>query len=118
MPSCLKISGFPADGITFFEWYVPIHETTHRCFMTFGKSCATAAEAEAFTHDFQLRWKPLAIEGFLMQDVMARESAQGFYQNDRAWLEEGLVEDDFMLIEWRKLCSRNNRGIQSPEAAF
>jgi len=118
MHGCLKISGFPADGITFFEWYVPIDETTHRCFMTFGKSCGTAAEGEAFTHDFQLRWKPLAIEGFMMQDVMARESAQGFYQNDRAWLEEGLVEDDFMLIEWRKLCSRNNRGIQSPEAAF
>ena len=61
----------------------------------------------------KLRWKPLALDGFLAQDVMARESAQNFYQHDRAWLQENLVEDDFMLIEWRKLASKHGHGVQT-----
>lgn len=115
LPGCLRIEGFPAEGITFYEWYVPIDETTHRCYMTFTKPCATEEERTAFAQEFQTRWKPMAIEGFLFQDVMARESAQAFYESDRGWIDETLVEEDFMLIEWRKLASRRNRGVQAPE---
>lgn len=115
MPACLKVQGFPDNGLTLYEWYVPVDETTHRCFMTIGRICADEAERRAFTHAFKLRWKPLALDGFLCQDVAARESAQQFYQHDRAWLEENLVEDDFMLIEWRKLCSKHHRGLQAYE---
>ncbi len=115
MPGCLRVEGFPDEGLTLYEWYVPIDETSHRCFMTLGRKCAASAEATAHRHAFETRWKPLALEGFLFQDVKARESAQSYYANDRAWLEECLVEEDFMLIEWRKLCSRRNRGVQAPE---
>ena len=31
-----------------------------------------------------------------------------------AWLEEVLVEEDFMLMEWRKLASAHARGVQRP----
>lgn len=113
LPACLKVEGFPDQDLTLFEWYVPVDENTHRCYMTVGKTCENEEEAQAFRHAFKLRWKPIALDGFLAQDVRARESAQQFYQHDRAWLEEGLVEDDFMLIEWRKLSSKHSRGVQS-----
>jgi carbazole 1,9a-dioxygenase terminal dioxygenase component len=115
MPACLRVIGFPDEGITLYEWYVPIDEKTHRCFMTLAKTCTTEEEKHAFRSAFETRWKPMALEGFLFQDVMARESAQGFYASDKGWLDECLVEEDFMLIEWRKLCSRRNRGVQSEE---
>lgn len=115
LPACLKVEGFPDQDLTLFEWYVPVDETTHRCYMTLGKFCETPEEAEQFRHAYKLRWKPMALDGFLSQDVMARESAQNFYQHDRAWLEENLVEDDFMLIEWRKLCSRHGHSVQTLE---
>ncbi|MET0657017.1 MAG: Rieske 2Fe-2S domain-containing protein [Steroidobacteraceae bacterium] len=115
LPSCVKVVGFPDEGITLFEWYVPIDEVTHRCFMTLSKPCNLAGDAAEFKEAFKLRWKPLGLDGFLMQDVRARESQQQFYAHDRAWLEEGLVEDDFMLMQWRKLCSRHSRGVQTPD---
>jgi carbazole 1,9a-dioxygenase terminal dioxygenase component len=114
LPTCVRVVGFPDEGITLYEWYVPIDEVSHRCFMTLGKSCANADEAAEFKDTFKLRWKPMALDGFLLQDVRARESLQHYYENDRAWLEEGLIEDDIMLIEWRKLCSRHSRGVQQP----
>ena len=57
---------------------------------------------------------PEQVEDFLTQDITARESTQWFYRHDRAWLEEVLVEEDFMLMEWRKLASRHARGVQRP----
>jgi carbazole 1,9a-dioxygenase terminal dioxygenase component len=115
LPSCVKVVGFPDEGITLFEWYVPIDEASHRCFMTLAKSCAGSDEAWEFKEAFKLRWKPMALDGFLLQDVGARESQQEFYANDSAWLQEGLIEDDIMLIEWRKLASRYSRGVQTPD---
>ncbi len=102
------------DGFTLFEWYVPIDENTHRCFMTFIADCGSEAQVQKFREDFKLKWKPLAVDGFLMQDAMARESIHNFYKHDRAWLQECLVEDDVMIMEWRRLCSRNSRGVQRP----
>ena len=114
LPSVLRVEGFPEDDTTFFEFYVPINETQHRCFMTMGRICADGEEAQQFRSRFVTRWKPYAIKNFLMQDVMARESTQHFYKHDRAWLEEVLTEEDFMIMEWRKLCARHNRGVQPP----
>jgi carbazole 1,9a-dioxygenase terminal dioxygenase component len=67
-----------------------------------------------FRSDYVTRWRRYAIDNFLSQDISARESTQHFYRHDRAWLEEVLVEDDFMLMEWRKLASRRARGVQKP----
>jgi carbazole 1,9a-dioxygenase terminal dioxygenase component len=114
LPGVLRVEGFPEDNSTFYEFYVPINETQHRCFMTMGYSCATKEEASAFSSRFALRWKPYAIQNFLFQDVKARESTQGFYKHDRAWLEEVLTEEDFMIMEWRKLAAQHNRGVQPP----
>ncbi|HLY55763.1 MAG TPA: Rieske 2Fe-2S domain-containing protein [Stellaceae bacterium] len=114
LPGVLRVEGFPEDDTTFYEFYVPINETQHRCFMTMGRKCETEDEALQFRSRFMTRWRPYAIHNFLMQDVAARESTQQFYRHDRAWLEEVLTEEDFMIMEWRKLCARHHRGVQPP----
>ncbi len=114
MPGTLRVQGFPAEGCTFFEFYTPINETQHVCFLTFTRICANEEERQQFSSEYALRWRRYAINGFLHQDIMARESTQHFYKHDRAWIEEVLVEEDFMLMEWRKLASRHARGIQKP----
>lgn len=114
LPGVLRVEGFPEDGGCFYEFYVPINETQHRCFMMISQTCRTAEESSAFRARYKTRWRPYAIYNFLKQDVKARESAAAFYDDDRAWIDEVLAEEDFMLIEWRKLCSRHSKGVQTP----
>ena len=114
MPSVLRVQGFPDQGLTFFEFYTPINETQHRCFLTFTRVCSNDDERWQFQTDYNTRWKRYAVDNFLSQDIAARESTQHFYRHDRAWLEEVLVEEDFMLMEWRRLASKHARGVQKP----
>jgi carbazole 1,9a-dioxygenase terminal dioxygenase component len=114
LPCALRVDGFPDGDLTQFEWYVPITEDTHRYFIALGKRVADEAEAKAFAHEFHNRWKRFALEGFNGQDIMAREALQQFYGDDRGWLEEGLIEEDALIIKWRELCHRHNRGVQTP----
>lgn len=114
LPGVLRVQGFPNEGTTLYEFYVPINETQHRCFMTFGRPCEDEQQRQDFRSDFVTRWRRYAMDNFLSQDISARESTQGFYKHDRNWLEEVLVEEDFMLMEWRKLASRHARGVQKP----
>ena len=114
LPGVLRVQGFPEPDATFFEFYTPINETQHRCFLCITRVCPTEDERVQFRSDYVTRWRRYAIDNFLSQDISARESTQHFYRHDRAWLEEVLVEDDFMLMEWRKLASRRARGVQKP----
>ena len=114
LPGVLRVQGFPDLDLTFFEFYTPINETQHRCFLAITRICENEDERMKFRSDFVTRWRRYAIEDFLTQDITARESTQWFYRHDRSWLEEVLVEEDFMLMEWRKLASRHARGIQRP----
>ena len=42
--------------------------------------------------------------------------SEEFYgDNDRGWIEERLFETDMAIVEWRKLASQRNRGIQRRE---
>ena len=114
LPGVLRVQGFPEPNATFFEFYTPINETQHRCFLCITRVCVSEDERVQFRSDYTLRWRRYAIEDFLSQDIRARESTQHFYRHDRAWFEEVLVEEDFMLMEWRKLASRHARGVQKP----
>jgi carbazole 1,9a-dioxygenase terminal dioxygenase component len=115
LPGVLRVEGFPEDGGCFFEFYVPINETQHRCFMMISQTCRTPQETAAFRSRYKTRWRRYAVQNFLRQDVDARESAGRFYKHDRAWIEEVLTEEDYMIIEWRKLCSRCSKGVQTPD---
>jgi carbazole 1,9a-dioxygenase terminal dioxygenase component len=62
------------------------------------------------------KWIALALDGFNDDDVWAREATEEFYgDNDRGWIEERLFETDMAIVEWRKLASLRNRGIQRLE---
>ena len=111
LPGVLRVDNFPFVGLTQFEWYVPIDENNHLYIITIGKRCTDDAERGEFEHEFWHRWKPVSLEGFNSEDVMAREAAQEFYKTDSNWLEETLAREDMGIIAWRELCHRNGRRI-------
>jgi carbazole 1,9a-dioxygenase terminal dioxygenase component len=37
---------------------------------------------------------------------------QEFYKSDEAWSQEHLFKPDACIVEWRKLASKYNRGLQ------
>jgi carbazole 1,9a-dioxygenase terminal dioxygenase component len=115
LPGVLRVEPFPDPGLTQYEWYVPIDEGNHLYFQTIGKLCATEAEVAAFRREFDEKWVPMALHGFNDDDVLARLSTQRFYADDRGWVKEILYEPDKAIIEWRRLASQYNRGVQTAE---
>jgi len=115
MPCGLRVDGFPYSDLMQFEFYIPVTEDTHLYLITLGKRCKTDEERQAFEHEFWNRWKPVSLEGFNNQDIMAREASQKFYGRDIGWLEEGLIEEDLLIVQWRELCHRHHRGLQLPK---
>jgi carbazole 1,9a-dioxygenase terminal dioxygenase component len=115
LPGVLKVDPWPEEGLTQFEWYVPIDATTHYYIQTLGKRVTNPEEAAAFQREFEDKWVSLALRGFNDDDVMAREALQTFYEDDSGWIEETLYEPDVAIVEWRRLASKHNRGIQRLE---
>ncbi|MBF6570604.1 MAG: Rieske 2Fe-2S domain-containing protein [Candidatus Binataceae bacterium] len=114
MPGMLKVDPFPDPSLIQFEWYVPIDGERHMYWRVLGQRVSDTAEADAFHQEFHNRWKSLALHGFNDEDIRAREGMQEFYQHDKAWAQEHLFKPDRCIVEWRKLASRHNRGIQPP----
>ena len=74
------------------------------------------SEAAAFRKEVDEKWMDLALDGFNDDDVWAREATEEFYgDRDRGWVEERLFEADIAIVEWRRLASEHNRGIQTQE---
>ena len=112
MPGALKVDPFPDPAIVQFEWYVPIDVGTHMYWRVLGKRVQSEIEAATFRDEFHSLWKTLALRGFNDLDIWAREGMQEFYASDDAWAEEHLFKPDACIVEWRKLASRYNRGLQ------
>lgn len=112
LPGVLKVDPWPDPALTQFEWYVPVDETHHLYFQTLGKRVSSPADAAAFEREFHDKWVGLALNGFNDDDILARESMEPFYADGRGWTEEILFEPDRAIIEWRRLASQHNRGIQ------
>lgn len=115
LPGVLKVDPFPDPTLTQYEWYVPIDEDHHLYFQMLGREVSTEAEKEEFHREFREKWVELALNGFNDDDVLARESMNAFYIDDRGWREEILFEPDRAIIEWRRLASQFNRGVQKGE---
>lgn len=115
LPCVFRIDNFPFPGGCQYEWSVPVTEDTHLFIAVLGKRCDSEEERRNFDHEFWHRWKPVSLEGFNNQDIMAREAMQKFYRRDSNWLEEVLVSDDLAILTWRELCHKHARGIQTPE---
>ncbi len=112
MPGVLKVDPFPDPEIIQFEWYVPVDVDRHMYWRVLGKRAKSAEEVESFRLEFHSLWKTLALEGFNDLDIWAREGLEEFYRDDDNWTKEHLFKPDACKVEWRKLASRVNRGIQ------
>jgi carbazole 1,9a-dioxygenase terminal dioxygenase component len=118
LPGALRVDPWPDPSMTQYEWYVPIDEGRHFYLQTLARRVANADEEAAFSEEFDTKWRELALAGFNDDDVWAREAQQEFYQHDEAWIKERLFEADGNIVQWRKLASRRNRGIQRREDLF
>jgi len=118
LPGALKVDPWPQDGMIQFEWYVPLDEQTHSYVQCLARRVNSEAERVDYRREFREKWIDLALDGFNNDDVWAREASEAFYANDIGWVEERLYEPDVAIVEWRKLASKHNRGIQTPENVF
>ena len=112
VPGALKLENFPFEGYYIFEWYVAIDERTHTYFQVLGKRVANEAEAVEHRAAAQAKWKEVLWRGFNDQDLFAREWLEEAYTEGEGWSRERLYKPDMCLLEWRKLASKHNRGIQ------
>jgi nitrite reductase/ring-hydroxylating ferredoxin subunit len=114
MPGILMVENWPEEHIVQYEWYVPITDDTYEYWEVLVKVCPTEEERKAYKYRYKTVFKPLALHGFNDCDLYAREAMQDYYADGTGWDEELLVETDVSAITWRKLASRNNRGIAKP----
>jgi carbazole 1,9a-dioxygenase terminal dioxygenase component len=115
LPCALRVQPWPDPSLTQYEWYVPVDGGRHQYFRVLGRRVQNDAERATFDREFDTRWRPVALEGFNNDDIWAREATEPFYRDDTGWLREQLFEADGNILEWRKLASRANRGLQKPE---
>jgi len=112
MPCGLKVDPFPNPDTMQFEWYVPQNENSHHYIVTWGKRVKSPEQAGQFYREVDSVLRELVVGKFNNEDVIAREAMQRFYAEEDGWNRERLYRPDLVLTEWRKLCSRHNRGIQ------
>lgn len=118
LPGALRVNPWPDPSLTQYEWYVPIDENRHSYLQTLARRVSGPEEERAFAEEFDTKWRELALAGFNDDDIWAREAQQEFYRHDEAWLMERLFEPDANIVQWRRLASRRNRGIQRREHLF
>jgi carbazole 1,9a-dioxygenase terminal dioxygenase component len=112
LPCALRVEDFPHPGITQFEYYVPIDEHNHAYWQVLGKRVDSKEEAAQFQSEVDTYWADIALRGFNDDDVWAREALEDAYTNGDGWAKERLFRPDMCIVEWRKLASKHNRGIQ------
>jgi carbazole 1,9a-dioxygenase terminal dioxygenase component len=115
LPCVLRVHPWPDPTLTQYEWYVPIDGARHIYLRVLARHVRSDAERADFDREFDTRWCALSLEGFNNDDIWAREAMERFYGDDTGWYREQLFEADGNILEWRKLASRANRGIQRPE---
>jgi carbazole 1,9a-dioxygenase len=117
MPCGLKVDPFPRPDTMQFEWYVPQDEGSHHYIVTWAKRVQNEQESEQFIREMDVVWKDLVVHKFNNEDVIAREAMEHFYAQEDGWNQEQLFRPDVVIAEWRRLCSKHNRGIQRKPGA-
>ncbi|MGH7963669.1 MAG: Rieske 2Fe-2S domain-containing protein, partial [Candidatus Binatia bacterium] len=112
LPCVLRVEAFPSPEITQFEWYVPIDGKNHTYWQILGKKVGTPEEGAAFRVEVDTYWEDVALRGFNDDDIWAREALEDAYTEGDGWAKERLFKPDMCIVEWRKLASKHNRGIQ------
>lgn len=116
LPGVLMVENWPRYGLAQYEWYVPLDDKEHEYWSVIAKTCKTDVERKQFQYDFDHLWRNAALVGFNAEDLFAREAMESFYAEDGpGWDDEQLCGMDAVIVAWRKLVSRYNRGIQVPQ---
>jgi len=112
LPGVLMVENFPEPGYAQYEWYVPIDDKRHEYWQIIAGRCPSEEDSERFAYRFDNYFLPIALRDFNDRDLWARAAMQPFYENG-GWEEEQLCSMDTVIVGWRKLVSRYNRGIQA-----
>ena len=112
LPGVLMVEKFPGLGRAQYEWYVPIDDKRHEYWQAIAGWCPSDEDRQIFENRYEHLYEPLALRDFNDHDLFAREAMQPFYENG-GWEEEQLCSMDTVIVGWRKLVSRYNRGIQA-----
>ena len=115
LPCVLKVEPWPNRDLIQFEWYVPADAENHWYMPTLGRRVKNKDEEKQWHKEFDDKWMNLAVYQFNDDDVFARQALQTHYEDDAAWLEEGMFEPDVKIIAWRRLVHGHARGIQTPK---
>ena len=114
LPGVLMVENFPERGLAQYEWYVPIDDERHEYWQVLAKWCPDEDTFAQFQYRFEHYYESIVLRDFNDRDLDARQAMQPFYANG-GWEEENLCSMDSVIVGWRKLVSRYNRGIQTPQ---
>ena len=117
LPGVLMVENWPKRGLTQLEWYVPVDGNRHEYWEVILAVCPTEADLKKFKYEYDNLWLPIALHDFNDDDLFARAQMERFYSVDGGvgWDDEQLCGMDAVITGWRKLVSRHNRGIQTPQ---
>jgi carbazole 1,9a-dioxygenase len=118
MPCGLWVEPMPAPGLVHLEWYVPIDKNHHRYIITWAKRVRSEEERADFFKETAEKWADYVPEEFNKDDVFARKAMSEFYDEGNGWREEKLFGPDVVIANWRRLVSREARGVQSADKAW
>ena len=118
LPGCVRVDPWPDTDCIQYEWYVPRDADSHHYVQCVTKLCADGTQADAFEKECEGKWLDMALYGFNDDDIAVREVVQDFYGSDIGWTKEVLYETDVPILEWRKLASKLNHGVQSHDDLF
>lgn len=111
VPGCLLVEHWPIPGVCQYEWYVPIDDKRHEYWEIIVAPCENEEQHEEWDLMFENFFEPIGLRDFNNNDLFAREQLQDFYENYGGWDREVLCDMDGVIVGWRKVASRFNRGI-------
>lgn len=111
VPGCLLVEHWPIPTTAQYEWYVPIDDKRHEYWEVIFAPCNSEEEFEELEFMYENMFEPLGLRSFNNNDLFAREALQDFYENHDGWNNEVLCDLDGVIVGWRKIASRYNRGI-------
>jgi phenylpropionate dioxygenase-like ring-hydroxylating dioxygenase large terminal subunit len=117
VPGVLLVEHWPAPNWAQYEFYVPIDDQTHEYWEIIVGHCHSENDRKEAEFRYTNFFEPLGLYDFNNHDLFAREAMESFYRDMDGWNEEQLCKTDAIVVGWRKLAARFNRGIQEPPGA-
>ncbi|MBF6569763.1 MAG: Rieske 2Fe-2S domain-containing protein [Candidatus Binataceae bacterium] len=114
VPGVILVEHWPITHFAQYEWFVPIDDTHHEYWEVIVGRCNSEEDYKEAEFKYTNFFEPLGLRDFNGNDLFAREAMQDFYAGMDGWNNEQLCQLDAVVVGWRKLAARYNRGIQEP----